>query len=102
MLSTSTLRSFWLTQLTLLFATTLELTGSATQFTSTASFVDLLQLERNTAVFKARDTCILRLDLVAEQHGSVINVYLSDVTDNFHSQIDVTLYIQPCCVLWNT
>ena len=84
MLSTSTLRSFWLTQPTLLFATTLELTGSATQFTSTASFVDLLQLERNTAVFKARDTCIPRLDLVAEQHGSVINVCLSDVIDNFY------------------
>jgi len=82
-LSTSTLRLSSWTLPTLLSVTTLELTGSATQSTSTVNFVDLLQPERNTADSKAKDTCTPRLDLVAELLGSVTSAFPSGVIDKY-------------------
>lgn len=65
----------------LLFVTTLELTGSPTQYTSTASCVDLLLLVRSTVDSKERDTCTPSPDLVVELPGNATTVFLSDVID---------------------
>ncbi|PIA51794.1 hypothetical protein AQUCO_01100575v1 [Aquilegia coerulea] len=51
------LKLYWLTQPTMQSVMTHELTGSASLYTSTGSFVDSLQLERSTGVSVVGDTC---------------------------------------------
>jgi len=66
---TSTTRSSWLTQHTMLCVMTRESTGSATQFTSTVSSEDLPQRERRTEVSAERVTTTTRTVHLAGLHG---------------------------------
>lgn len=80
---TSTSRLSWWMQLTMLSAMTQESTGSAIQFTSTGSFVDLLLLVRSTEVSAERDTCTTRPVLQEEQPGRGTIHSPSGATVNF-------------------